>query len=156
MTKQVRDFKEFERIRIIVILNKKCEHVATVQSISRPYPGSCHVDVWSRPGQKHLELTHQGKAGGGGYDRYTAALRGAEVEGIRLYDHCSPAGSFSEKDAKSYIKLLKLQKSGADHAALAEAADKLGFRWANGYTSLYAESGLSRLSQLGFRVIEAA
>lgn len=164
-----------------VILNKKGEHVATVQ-FRYGSGGGVQCDVWSRkPGDKYLSLTHQKKAGGYGYDKSTAALAGAVIEGYAIANHCGhcePAGE--KKRAALMRQYIKAATSGATREELQKfeaRARSLGFHFANyfrsadmptepgdkpgevlhgyRYGSLHVQSGLDRLHALGFRVIDA-
>ncbi len=47
--------------------------------------GRVRCDVWN---EKTGTLSHQGVAGGYGYDKKTSALIGAEIDGHMCYDHC--------------------------------------------------------------------
>lgn len=165
--KQIRDFSD---CIAKIVLNKKGEHVATVQwrYVSG---GGVQCDVWSRKvGESWLSLTHQKKAGGYGYDKAAAALAGAEIEGYRS-GYVEAAG---EKKRAALLKAYKrransgLPMSREDHAAFEKKAEKIGCRFANwgavclaeggessAWQSLHNESGLGRLEMLGFRVINA-
>jgi hypothetical protein len=150
--KQVR---EITNASSYVVLNKKGEHVATVQ-FNLGSGGCVQCDVWSRkPGQSYLELTHQKKAGGYGYDKRTAALAGAIVEGYQIADHC---GRIEEEGEMLRSKIIKAYGKADTHEkreALIKKANNNGLRFANEYNSLHAESGLDRLSSLGYNVITA-
>jgi hypothetical protein len=148
-----------------VVLNKKGEHVATVQfKFPKDGAGQVQCDVWARkPGEKYLSLVHQKKAGGYGYDKKTAALSGAVIEGFRMANHCGSAEVESEKKRESimraYLKIaptLRYEDCKPWSAKLA----RIGARFANwkegeGFTSAHFESGLDRLRSLGFQVIDA-
>jgi hypothetical protein len=131
-----------------VILDKRGELVAKVNAL---YTGRVAVEVW----QMGKGTTYTGKAGGYGYDKFTAALSGAEIDGHRLYNH-------SEGDERT-TKILKAYHADKLTQEQAEAkADKIGARFANyGHgpngkpMSLYYQSGLDRLSKLGYKVIQA-
>lgn len=145
MKKQVRESKAAQSISAYVILNKKGQHVATVQV---HYGNSTvQVDVWNR-----YELTHQRKAGGYGYDKFTAALSGAIIDGNTIYDHCGQ-DDVSKELLKQYLK--------SDSANLQKKIKSLGLSFANyssdtgKYKSLYYLSGLDRLTALGYKVIQA-
>jgi hypothetical protein len=151
-----------------IVLNKKGEHVATVQ-FRYGSGGGVQCDVWSRK-DGYLQLTHQKKAGGYGYDKAAAALAGAEIEGYKLADHCGYVEAAGEKKREALLKAYKHrvkagEMSREDHAAYEKKAAKLGCRFANwnspavgmpnSWGSLHNESGLGRLEMLGFRVISA-
>lgn len=153
-----------------IILNKKGEHVATVQW-RYGSGGGVQCDVWSRKeGETWLSLTHQQKAGGYGYDKAAAALAGAVIEGYKLANHCGYVEAAGEKKREALLKAYKRrvkagEMSREEHAAYEKKAAKLGCRFANWNTpavglphswgSLHNESGLGRLEMLGFRVITA-
>lgn len=151
-----------------IVLNNKGEHVATVQT-RYGSGGGVQVDVWSRV-DGYLQLTHQKKAGGYGYDKRTAALAGATIEGYRIADHCGSVEPAGEKKRAALMNAYKKRvKAGnmsrEDHAAFEKKAERIGCRFANWNTpavglphswgSLHNESGLGRLSMLGFRLITA-
>jgi hypothetical protein len=153
-----------------IILNKKGEHVATVQW-RYGSGGGVQCDVWSRKeGETWLSLTHQQKAGGYGYDKAAAALAGAVIEGYKLANHCGHVEAAGEKKREALMKAYKRrvkagEMSREDHAAFEKRAVRIGCRFANWNTpaaglprswgSLHNESGLGRLEMLGFRVITA-
>lgn len=156
-----------------IVLNKKGELVAKVQA-RYGSGGGVQVDVWSRkPGESHLELTHQGKAGGWGYDKYTAALHGAVIEGVELHNHCGRDKISMRLEQQYKRELKKLQAEGGAfsdtfHEAWKKKAAKHGCTFSNwcvgdgksygtvgGYNDIYVASGLDRLCLMGFRVIKA-
>lgn len=164
----MKQIRELSDCTARIVLNKKGEHVATVQ-FRYGSGGAVHCDVWSRK-DGYLQLTHQKKAGGYGYDKAAAALAGAEIEGYRIADHCGSVEPAGEKKRAALMRAYQRRaKAGemtrADHAAFEKKAEKIGCRFANWNTpavglphswgSLYNESGLSRLEMLGFRVITA-
>lgn len=165
--KQVREISD---TAAKIVLNKKGEHVATIQW-RYGSGGGVQCDVWSRKeGEKYLSLNHQHKAGGWGYDKATAALSGAVIEGYRIADHCGYVEAAGEKKReallKAYMRRVKAgEMSREDHAAFEKKAARIGCRFANWNTpavglphswgSLHNESGLGRLEMLGFRVITA-
>lgn len=155
--KQVRETTAGKSISAYVILNKKGEHVATVQS-HYSNGGTCTVDVWSENG----DPLQQGRAGGYGYDKFAAALAGLKIDGHTMADHCGDVPEQSAAKARLFSAYRKaLGKPGFDQKAWNAKADKLGARFANyrsedgGYSSLHFESGLDRLTMLGYRVISA-
>lgn len=82
MTKYVEETKAAKSISVYVILNRKGEHVATVQAHFSD-GGTCIVNV--RDDKAGFQY---GRAGGGGYDKFTAALRGMTIDGHKMTDHC--------------------------------------------------------------------
>jgi hypothetical protein len=157
-----------------IILNKKGEHVATVQW-RYGSGGGVQCDVWSRKtGENWESLTHQKKFGGYGYDKAAAALSGAIIEGYRMADHCGYVEEAGEKKRAALLKAYKrransgLPMSREDHAAFEKKAARIGCRFANwgavcladggnsnAWQSLHNEQGLVRLEMLGYRVITA-
>ena len=134
--KQVRETKHGQSLSAYIVL-KDGEHIATVQAAFMD-SGVVYVDVWDTQ-----TIVHQGKAGGYGYDKFTAALSGAVIDGHTLADHC---GESLELPAKGYF--------GAD-----DTPD--GYQQANydsklhGYKSCYKRSGLEYLSDTGYQVLQA-
>lgn len=134
--KQVRETKSGGEISAWIILNKKKEHVATVQAF---YGQTVLVDVWHMKSDTPLQ---QGKASGYGYDKFTAALSGLVIDGHEMTDHC---GGRLEK------------KGGWKH----EEKAKKGYRFANWdnekkvYTSCFRLEGLKYLQDIGYTVIQA-
>ncbi len=131
------------------VILKKGKEVANVQA---HFGNSVvTVDIWAQG----MEL-QQGRAGGGGYDKFTAALSNAVIDGIKLNDHC---GTNEETE-----KILSLYHSGklSEKAAKVKAA-KIGASFANygmlgkkkKYGSLYLLSGLDKLKAIGYTVIQA-
>lgn len=157
-----------------IVLNKKGEHVATVQ-FRYGSGGGVQCDVWSRKeGETWLSLTHQQKAGGYGYDKAAAALAGAVIEGYKLANHCGHVEAAGEKKRAALLKAYKrransgLPMTREEHAEFEKKAARIGCRFANwgavglaeggnsnAWQSLHNESGLGRLEMLGFRVITA-
>lgn len=142
--------REKSNCQAYVILDKSGKHVATVQSWLSP-SGASWVDVWSiKSGENHLSLTHQGSAGGYGYDKFTAALAGGVIDGWHMANHAqrdSLTKSVLERYAGGKGKLT-LENAESELAAL-------GARFANNNTSAFYEPGLRRLECLGYTVITA-
>lgn len=146
--KYVTDSKAAGSLSAYVILNKKGVHVATVQA-HYGSGGGVQVDVWGAH-----ELIHQGKAGGYGYDKFTAALSGAIIDGVKIYDHC---GGYAPEEKKLKEKAVKLYAFDPEKGERFANKHGMSFsNWNNGtYTSCYFASGLDRLTALGYRVIKA-
>jgi hypothetical protein len=160
--KQVRETAAGKSISAYIILNQKGEHVATVQA-AYLNSGTVMVDVWD----KH-SLIYQGKAGGGGYDKFTAALAGAKIDGYTIYNHSEGVWvDASERIFEKYPELTnimrqyltigstndviikaELQAAGAEFANL-KSTEKGCF-----YQSLYYKAGLERLTAIGYKVIK--
>lgn len=169
--KQVREISDSSAK---IVMNKKGEHVATVH-FRYGSGGGVQCDVWSRnPGEKWLSLVHQKKAGGYGYDKSTAALSGAIIEGYKMADHCGRVEESGEKKREALMRAYKrrvnsgLAMTREDHAAFEEKARKIGCHFANwgavsladggeyaAWQSLHNQSGLDRLEMMGFTVITA-
>lgn len=158
-----------------IILNRKGQHVATVQA-RYGSGGGVQVDVWSqKPGERWLSLTHQSKAGGYGYDKYTAALAGAVIDGHRMANHCGSGDAQHEKKKaallKAYRKAARAGLTREETKVFEKKAERIGCRFANwcpsdfapvtpdgrGYawSSLHTVAGLERLSMLGYKIIDA-
>lgn len=152
--KQVRELSDSTAF---VVLNKKREHVATVQ-FRYSSGGSVQCDVWGQ----HT-IIHQKKAGGGGYDKAAAALAGAVIDGFKLSDHCGdvePAGEAKRKKLR-----LKMEKAcpltEETRKKFQDEAKKIGCNFANwdhnkgGWGSLFFRAGLDRLTDMGYVLIRA-
>lgn len=166
----MKQIREISDTAAKIVLNKKGEHVATVQW-RYGSGGGVQCDVWARnPGEKWLSLVHQKKAGGYGYDKAAASLAGAVIEGYKIADHCGYVEAAGEKKRETLLKAYKRRvKAGGmsreDHTAFEKKAARIGCRFANWNTpavglphswgSLHNESGLGRLEMMGFRVINA-
>lgn len=191
MAKQVRETAAGKAIGAYIVLNKKGEHVATIQA-HYSNGGTVRVDVWQTslaienccnrpelwarlPGGEDYKVAawnmwhfQQGKAGGYGYDKFTAALSGLIIDGHTLADHCGRVPEAEKARSallKRYENAFSKAAGGAPLAvenaskAWDERAGKIGARftnWSAGrYQSLHFEAGLGRLERLGYRVIQA-
>ncbi len=219
MAIQVRDTKAGNSISAWVILNKKGEHVATVNA-HYSNGGTVTVDVWNL-GDKAVRESYaaamatlepkvrtvaiakaerdalakfdwrrmdeasnwaafdlfgyqQGRAGGYGYDKFTAALAGLWIDGHRMANH-SGCSLETERLLAQYkracAKFEVRQPTEGQGVSISyafpqdfqktwdEKARKLGAHFANfnggRYQSLYLKAGLERLEMLGYRVIQA-
>lgn len=132
--KQVRETAAAKTLSVYVVL-KKGEIVATIQS-HHSNSGVCTVDVWGK-----TSIQYQGRAAGFGYDKFTAALSGAVIEGVPITDHCGG-------------KKVKFPK-GLDHYPTDFKPPK-GYYLCNGhvkgYSSCYRKSGLDILYHYGIKV----
>lgn len=217
MATQVRETKAGSSISAYVVLNKKGEHVATVNA-HFSNGGTVTVDVWNlgtypverclaaasksgavtpaqldkaeaasrakrdwaRP-EEHSSFAaydlfglQQGRAGGYGYDKFAAAIRGLWIDGVQLTDHCG-------RDAQSEKLMTQYQRAAAKHEVRETVenqtrkisysfpegfqkewdrkAKKIGASFANfnggKYQSLHIHAGLMRLEEMGYRVIQA-
>lgn len=107
----------------------------------------------------------QAKAGGYGYDKFTAALSGMWVDGHKLTDHCGE--SLKKPRGKKYFPHgFKAPKgySLSNPALFQVSTGRRVDTWApetlegpqvQGYTDCYKRSGLDYLSALGYSVIKA-
>lgn len=219
MATQVRETKAGSSVSAYVVLNKKGEHVATVNA-HFANSGRVSVDVWNlgtavvercldaailsgavtearlekaigaseakrdwakKGSDEHTGFAafdlfglQQGNAGGGGYDKFAASIRGMWIDGVLMTDHCG-------RDAKSEKLMAQYQRAAAKHEvretienhtlkisyafpegfqkAWDAKAKKIGAHFANfnggKYQSLHISAGLKRLEELGYTVIQA-
>lgn len=162
MKKQVRESSVAKSVRAIVVLNPQGKHVGTVQAHYSD-AGICRVDVWAIPhGHNHFELRHQGRADGGGYDKFTAALAGTVIDGHRLFDHC-------ERGVESNALLMEyntkpIKWDGLVHKRFIDKAKAIGASFASVskdtkgnpyYMACYMLPGLERLEKMGYTIINA-
>ena len=147
MAKQVR---ERSNAHAWVVLNKKGEEIATIHSIYGS-TGTVQVDVFTEG-----RLSHQAKAHGGGYDKETAALQGAVIDGHKMHDHCG-----TDEKTKKLEAAMKVATTKEAIKAIEGKAARIGAQFANWdrttgrYSSCHYEHGLKRLTLLGYTVIQA-
>ncbi len=140
--KQVRETAAAKSISAWVIL-KEGKEIATVQAYYSN-AGVVQADVWDA---LTGTLSHQRRAGGYGYDKLTAAMSGAWIGGIQIYDH----SVHCEAAMKEYLA------EGHERAV----EELFGVQFANWsretgkYESCFYHSGLDRLKSFGFQVIQA-
>jgi len=116
----------------------------------------------------------QGSAGGYGYDKFAAALRGLWVDGVRMADHCG-TDSESEKLLAAYGRDCKRHEQREEIEGQAvrvyytfpdgfqkrwdDKAKRMGAHFANfnggKFRDLYITAGLDRLRNMGYDVIQA-
>lgn len=164
----MKQIREISDCSAYIVLDKKGQHAATVQ-FRYGSGGGVQCDVWSRK-DGYLQLTHQKKAGGYGYDKAAAALAGAEIDGYRMADHCGRVEEKGEKKRaallRAYLRRVKAgEMSREEHREFEEKARRMGCRFANwntpalgngsGWGSLHNESGLDRLRAFGYQIITA-
>lgn len=218
MATQVRETAAGKSISAYVVLNKKGEHVATVNA-HFSNGGRVSVDVWNlgdkainacldgairadlvtektlekaiaaseakrdweaKGSDRHTDWAafdlfglQQGSAGGYGYDKFAAALRGLWVDGHQMADHCGQSdtsrrllANYERACRKFETRTPKGQGVSLGYAlpegfqkTWDQKARKIGARFTNynggRYRSLYLETGLKRLETLGYRVIQA-
>ena len=157
--KQVRETNAFKSISAYYIYNPKTGQRAQVEA-HWSNGGVCRVDVWQFDG---AGLVHQGRAGGYGYDKFAAALSGAVIYGVKIFDHCGQ-DEVSKKLLAEYMQASYKSDNNEDMAKLTEKYKnklaKIGASFANfstdghRYTSVYYKSGLERLESFGFKVIQ--
>lgn len=103
--------------------------------------GVCHVNLYDFGGAGE----QYGKAGGYGYDKFVAALAGMVFQGITLVDHCA-----LDQPAKKIKEAYESGQISEEQAAI--QAKAIGAKWNGG---IYVPSGLDRLKDLGYDVIQA-
>lgn len=121
MSKYVNETAAAKSLSAYVILNRKGEHVATVKA-HFSNGGTCLVNVHDF-NSKDDGFQHA-KAGGYGYDKFTAALRGMKIDGHAMSDH-SEHGQAPRppKGRKTYPADFKLPKGYelANYASISKA-----------------------------------
>lgn len=160
MSKQVRETAAGQSISAYVILNRKGEHVATVQ-VHHANSGRVSVDVWNTGASRDGHGLQQGAAGGYGYDKFTAALSGLTIDGHAMSDHCGarlnpPKGrSTWPRDAKAprgyTLANFQAFTYDDDGARVPLSEDSPAYGWA----SCFRREGLNYLTAIGYRVIQA-
>ena len=104
-SKYVTDTAAAKSVSAYIVLNKKGQHVATVEA-HFSNGGTCLVNI-----QDDKAGFQYGKAGGYGYDKFTAALRGLSIDGHALSDHCATEGQPKKpKGALLYPRDFKAPK----------------------------------------------
>jgi len=130
------------------VVLKKGQCVAKIQAHYGD-SGRVQVDIWDN-GRELQQKT----AGGGGYDKLAACLRGCTVGGVELYDHCG-----QDKQTEKILSDYHQDKISLEDAT--SKARKIGAyftNWEEGtgkFSSLYIRGGLDRLRDMGFTVIQA-
>lgn len=138
MLKQVRETAAGKSIAAYII-TKGRRHVATVHAHFSD-GGMCSVDIFDN----HV-LTYQGRANGYGYDKFTAAISGAVIDGHKITDHCGTS--------------QKLPR-GLDHFPR-DFKPRKGYTLANwrkgsdGWSSCFKKAGLDYLRGHGYTVTQA-
>lgn len=146
--KQVRETKPGKSLSAWVIL-KDGKRVATVQAAYLD-SGSVWVDVWD---DAKGEISKQGRAGGGGYDKFMAALSGAVIDGHVITDHCGARLPFPD-GLKCFPEDFKAP--AGYHLANWIRGDLGGdFQKMQGYRDCYKSPGLRYLEEIGYQVIQA-
>lgn len=142
--KQVRETAAGKSISAWVVL-KDGKQVAQVQA---HYGNAVQVDIWAAP-EWNLQ---QGRATGYGYDKLTAAMSGMIIDGVKIYNH-----SVSDKVLTDILDQYKAGK--LDEQRFRRELSKVGAQcanWENGrWESVFYISGLDRLKEMGYTVIQA-
>lgn len=99
MSIMVRDTKAGRSIAAYVVL-KEGKEIATVQ-FHYGDSGTVRVDVWLP-----FSLEFQGKAGGYGYDKASAAISGCKIEGYEIVDSGKGWDRQLEQNGFSVIKAI--------------------------------------------------
>lgn len=174
--KYVSETNAGKSISAFIVLDKTGKQVAKIQVF---YGSTVLVNVWAQQLDGLWGNIQIGRAGGYGYDKFTAALSGMEIMGIKLNDHCGQDNK-TKAILKNYIKAVKEGKPTEKYMLQAK---KIGAHFANYstyfkvdgkyienynfegdkettektmfYNSLYYSSGLDRLRDLGFTVLQA-
>lgn len=164
--RDIRESSAGQSLSAWVILNRKGEHVATVQA-HYANSGGVTVNVRNHGDAACYAYTvaslQVGRAGGYGYDKTTAALSGLYVDGVKLTNHCEerlprPKGCLWQDSDRARIerKGYRLanwhgpRKAGDPTYGRDGVPDE-----ASGWTDAYRESGLDILRAFGYRVIQA-
>ena len=157
-SKYVSETKAGQSVSAYVIL-KNGKDIATVRAHFSD-GGSVLVNVFNygATNSDHESKPFQhARAGGYGYDKFTAALSGMTIDGITMCNHSNRADSEykCDKTGKPRGKKLPPDVSGAnwrrfDGKGWHEDGDKSG-----DFTSWYIEPGLRRLEKRGYTVIQA-
>lgn len=111
----------------------------------------------------------QGRAGGGGYDKFAAALSGLYIDGHAMTDHCGatlkrPAARLWTDADKAKLKAkgytLSGWSAGVEPGAAWPAERSRHNRQGvaddvSGYTTAYRLTGLEYLTAIGYQVVQA-
>lgn len=163
-SKYVHDMEAGKSISAYVILNKRGEHVATVRAF---HGQSTLVNVWNHTSKawarcvkaRKLKGTSErtahdlyafqhGRAGGYGYDKFTAALSGLIIDGHEMTDHCGGRLAML-KGLTLFPRDFKVPP-GYALANFHRRDDGT-----EGYMDCYRLQGLEYLKALGYNVITA-
>lgn len=189
MTAQVRETAAGKSISAFVILNPKGRHVATVQA-HYSNGGTVTVDAWNigddaarrsaiamgnalddagriasgkHAGEYPSKVAglQQGRAGGGGYDKFTAALSGMVIDGHALSNYCGVSRK-PPKGRKTWPRDAKAPRgfgfSNYQTFTYGPAPDYARIplpEAEQGYSSCYRKEGFKYLEAFGYTVIQA-
>ena len=119
------------------------------------------------PRSRYLEPfdVQQAKAGGYGYDKFTAALSGMWVDGHKLTDHCGERLKLP-RGKKLFPRDFKAPKGYqlSNFTTIQESTGRRVDPWApetqegpavQGYTDCYRKLGLTYLEAIGYTVLKA-
>lgn len=150
--KRIHDFAAAKSLRAIVVLRSDGTHVATV----RAHFGQSVVHVETLDLVSPDRDVQQGRAGGHGYDKFTAALSGHVIDGHKMTDHCGARLPLPEgcdvfpqgfEAPPGYTLANWVDEDRRNHRGLTPGPA--------GWTDCYRKEGLSYLRDLGYRLIEA-
>lgn len=136
--KRVQEYAAGDKIGAWIVIDPNGEYVGKV--LAHYGQGTVAVDVFDYNGE-----FQQGRATGYGYDRFTCALSGLQINGIKFSDHCGeqldkPDGGFHRDfDVPPGYSLANFQ------------GDSCG----NTYGSCFRDAGLNVLQGHGYSVIQA-
>jgi hypothetical protein len=136
--KRVDETTAGQSISAFVIISPENKLIAKVQAYySKGGTVTVNVFNWGEG-----ESFQEGKAGGWGYDKFTAAIRGMVIDGHEITDHCQ-------------IRLEKPTEQGFPR----DFETPKGYSLANYrdgfYNDCYKDAGLDYLRHLGYSVIQA-
>lgn len=145
-TKQVRETKAGKSVSAWIVLKGKRQVAAVHAHYSDG--GTVLVNVFNY-GDKNRSAKDKpfqaGKAGGYGYDKFTAALSGLEIDGHKLTDHCQ-----GHKKPVNGHKVFKRDEKAPRGWHFANYNSE-----GNGYSDCYRIEGLKYLEAIGYTVISA-
>jgi len=152
----------FARVAAKIVTHPKKDGYAKVLA-AYPKDGAGRLTVYVVDGFGPRFTTQRGRAGGYGYDKFTAALSGLTIDGHVMSDH-SGADLMAAKLLKQYGKIAL---AGQDTTAIEAKIRAKGYsltNWTsnggykpnewNGYQSCYKTPGLDYLRAIGYRVID--
>lgn len=152
--KYVSETSAAKSISVYVILKRHREIARVLAHFSNG--GTCLVNVFNYGDKnKSAHLNAQsGRAGGYGYDKFTAALAGLEIDGHKLTNHCGgrknpPPSGVWPRDA-----VAPRGWSFANWHYRDSEGNELP-KSKRGWSSCYRKSGLDYLKALGYTVIHA-
>jgi hypothetical protein len=190
MPNQVRETAAGKSISAYIVLDKKGRHIASVHA-HFSNGGTCTVDVWNHGGDAATERTakalgyvlddsgritegkhagksayhvaglQHGRAGGYGYDKFTAALSGLVIDGHKLTDHCGerlapPKGRLWRDTDRARLARKGFSLSNWSPANSTNGYGRKGVPADEaGWVDAYRAEGLNYLTAMGYRVIKA-